>query len=789
MKTQTFPVKGMHCASCSHLIKSKLSKLAGIDSCEVNFATEKAKVNYDPQKVDVETMNDEIKKYGYELMAPPMEPMDHSIHDMNQMQGMDHSAHLGLNQTKEQKLRELEEEKQKTEFVMPIAVVIFISMMWDIAARTLSFIPNFPIPMGLFNTLSFILATVVLFWIGKPFIDGVIKFIRYRVANMDTLIGIGTLAAYIYSSIILLFPPIRELLKAPEYLYFDVVIVVIGFVKLGKYLEARSKLRTGEAIEKLLNLQAKTAIVERDGKEIELSLDQVQIGDVLIVKPGTKVPVDGVIIEGSSSLDESMISGEPIPVDKKIGDTVIGATINKQGHFKFKATKVGSDTVLAQIIKMVEEAQGSQAPIQGLADKISAIFVPVVLAIAIITFFVWIIIGSSFVGVSTAVSFGFICFVSILVIACPCALGLATPTAIIVGVGKGAEHGILIKNAESLERLREINTVVMDKTGTITEGKPVVSNTKMLAEFSIFTFTSFSVNNFKFEKDLADNEDKLLTIAASVEKLSEHPIARAIVEFAQEKKIPLLKVQDFRAHEGVGVEGKINGKKVIIRKPTGKEHDENIHQLQSEGKTVVIVEVDGSIAGIIAISDTLKGHAVEAIQSLHRQGVSVVMLTGDNQKAAQYIAKQAGIDTVIAEVLPQDKANKIKELQNEGKKVAMAGDGINDAPALTQADVGIAMATGTDVAIESADVVLLHGDIKKVAQAITLSKATVRTIKQNLFWAFIYNLIGIPLAAGILYPFTGLLLNPIFAGLAMAGSSVSVVANSLRLKGLKLKQK
>jgi Cu2+-exporting ATPase/Cu+-exporting ATPase len=762
MEHQTFQVKGMHCASCSNIIKRKLSKLGGVDSCEVNFATEKANLSYDPHAVDIHKMNNEIDKLGYSLVPQ----QQHTMPDGTVMSGMDHSAHLGLNQSKEEKLRELAEEKAKTEFVLPIALLIFVSMIWDIAARSLSFIPNLPIPMSLFNTLSFILATVVMFWIGKPFIQGVITFIKYRVANMDTLIGIGTLTAYLYSALMFLFSPIRELLKAPEFLYFDVVIVVIGFVKLGKYLEARSKMRTGEAIEKLLSLQAKTALLLRDGKEVEVPLEEVHIGDTVVVKPGSKIPVDGVILKGSSSIDESMINGEPIPVDKKEGDTVVGSTINKQGHFTFKATKVGSDTMLAQIIKMVEEAQGSQAPIQGLADKISAVFVPVVLAIAVVSFFAWLFVGTSFLGFSTALSYGFICFVGILVIACPCALGLATPTAIIVGVGKGAENGILIKDAESLEKLREVNTVVMDKTGTITYGKPQVTDIIV------------TDNTLK--------EEDILQLAGSVEHKSEHPLAQAIVDAAKHRKIDFLEVTNFKAIEGVGVEGTIKDKHITILKPAKSDITDDVSRLQSQGKTVVVITVQKSVIGMIAISDTIKEQAVAAIDNLHTLGVKVIMLTGDNAKTAQYIAKQVHIDDVIAEVLPQDKANKIKELQKEGNKVAMAGDGINDAPALTQADVGLAMATGTDVAIESADVVLLHGDIKKIAQAIRLSRATVSTIKQNLFWAFIYNIVGIPLAAGLMYPLFGILLNPIFAGLAMAGSSVSVVLNSLRLRGLRL---
>ncbi|MDA1316617.1 MAG: heavy metal translocating P-type ATPase [bacterium] len=751
MTTQTFQVKGMSCASCSNIITKKLQKLPGVLTCDVNFATEKASITYHSSDVTLHTMNHEINKLGYSLE----EEKNHAHHG------------LELNQTKKEKLIELERMKTKVDFVLPITLLIFILMMWDIAAKIVPSIPNLPIPMPLFNTISFLLSTVVLFWIGRPFLDGVVKFITYRVANMDSLIGIGTLTAFVYSSLIFLFPPIRELLKAPEYTYFDVTIVVIGFVTLGKYLEARSKIKTGEAIEKLLNLQAKTAIVIRNEKEIEIPISEVIVGDVVMVKPGQIVPVDGLILEGFTSVDESMLTGESMPVDKKEGDTVVGSTMNKQGSVTIRATKVGSDTVLAQIIRLVEQAQGSKAQIQNLADKISSIFVPVVLGIAGITLILWLTVGSLYLGFSTALSFGLLAFVGILVIACPCALGLATPTAIIVGVGKGAEHGILIKNAESLEKLHAVNTLVFDKTGTITSGKPSVTN--------IISFN----NHF--------SDQKLIQYASSIEKYSQHPLALSIVTKGKELSINALKVSSFKETEGVGVEGVIEKMKVIIRKPHDHDHtNSDIEKLQSEGKTVIVIEIDGENVGILAISDTIKESAKNAIAKLHTLGIQTVMLTGDNRRAATYIAKLVGIDVVKAEVLPQRKSEVIKQFQEEGRIVAMAGDGINDAPALTQADVGIAMATGTDVAIESSDITLLHGDIGKIPQAINLSRKTLRTIKQNLFWAFIYNLVGIPLAAGLLYPIFGVFLNPVFAGLAMAFSSVSVVTNSLLLKKAKI---
>jgi Cu2+-exporting ATPase/Cu+-exporting ATPase len=748
MIKQTLKIKGMHCASCATIISKKVGALSGVSNIDVNVATENANIEFDPEKVSIEKMNSEIEKLGYSFV--------------------DHNKYKGEEKSKDEKQKELLEMKRKVYFVLPVAILVFILMMWNILAEAFpSSIYKLPISMDLFNTISMILATVVIFWIGQPFLKGVLRFIKYRVANMDTLIGIGTLTAYIYSLVITLFPQVRIFLNLPEYTYFDVTIVVIGFVIFGKYLESRSKLQTGEAIEKLLGLQAKTAIVFKDGKEIEISISEVKVGDVIIVKPGTKVPVDGKIIEGQSSIDESMITGESVPSDKVVGDLVVGATINKQGNFRFVATKVGSNTVLSQIIKMVEEAQGSKAPIQALADKISSIFVQIVLIIALLTLILWLTIGTAFLGFSLALSFGISSFVGILIIACPCALGLATPTAIIVGVGKGAEYGILIKNAESLEKLSRVDTVVLDKTGTITKGKPEVTDIVVL--------------------DKEFKEEDILQFAGSVEKLSEHPLAEAVVNYMEEKSIDPLKVENFSALEGVGVRGEINGKIIYIHKPNLSDADEKIKELQEQGKTVVIVEVNSEKIGLIALSDTLKEEAKEAIAKLHKRGIKVVMLTGDNHLAAHYIAKQANIDDVISEVLPAEKAGKIKELQLVGRKVAMVGDGINDAPALVQADVGIAMATGTDIAIESAGITLLHGDLNKLSQAFNLSQSTMRTIKQNLFWAFIYNVIGIPIAAGLLYPIWGIVLNPVFAGIAMAGSSVSVVTNSLRLKTKKLK--
>jgi Cu+-exporting ATPase len=745
MTTKRYDVEGMHCASCANIITRKIGKLPGVENINVNFANEKAEVTFDEDKVGVPVMNAQIEKLGYTL-TPPQEEMQ-----MDPGSTMDHSEHL--------KEKLTDSLKAKTEFAMPLTLTLFVLMIWDMAAQVWERIPAMPIPMQVFNTFGFLISSVFLFWVGSQFITGVARFIQYKVANMDTLIGIGTLTAYIYSSLIFLFPPVGVLLNAPEYTYFDVTIVVIGFVILGKYMEARSKEKTGMAIQKLIGLQAKTAVVIRGGQEIEIPVTEVVIGDRIIVKPGGKIPVDGKILEGETTIDESMITGESVPVDKKAPDFVIGSTINKQGRIVYEATKVGSDTMLSQIIKMVEEAQGSRAAIQNLADKISAYFVPVVLIIAVITLIVWATTGM--------LNFGLMAFVGILVIACPCALGLATPTAIIVGVGKGAKAGILIKNAESLEKVNKVKTLVFDKTGTITTGKPVLTD--------------------YISVDKKYKATAILKMAYSLEKSSDHPLASAINSKAIELKTGSFIVAKFQENQGIGVEGVIGGKKVAVRKPHENENsDKNIIRLETQGKTVVVLEINNKAVGILAISDTVKPEAEKALSELRKRGIKTIMLTGDNKLAAEFIAKQVGIDEVRSRVLPQDKSQIIKGIQESGQLVAMVGDGINDAPALTQADVGIAMATGTDIAIESSDITLLNGDIAKIPQVFKLSRLTIRTIKQNLFWAFIYNVIGIPLAAGALYPVYGIFLNPIFAGLAMAFSSVSVVLNSLRLNSAKI---
>ncbi len=741
----------------------------GVESVDVNYGTEKAKIQFDESKVDAAKMSQALDTLGYSIKddnvvaaAPSMKMTAESMH----MTADEHAAHLGLNQSKKEKLAELKQMRNSVLSVIPLAIVSLFLMSWDLLAQFQVIAAMTIFWKEFFHHLLPLFATYTFFVVGKPYLLGLYRFIRYGKANMDTLIGMGTLAAYLYSFVITAFEESLKPFLNVEVVYFDVTIIVIAFIALGKYLEARSKIKTGDAIEKLLTLQAKTALVIRDGKEIELPLDQVIHGDLLIVKPAGKIPVDGVVMEGSSFVDEAMITGEPIPVEKKIDDHVIAGTMNTTGSFTMKATKIGSETMLARIIQMVEDAQGSKAPIQALADKISGIFVPIVLVIAFVSLILWLVIGTRTIGFAQALSFGLTCFVGVLVIACPCALGLATPTAIIVGVGKGAREGILIKDAATLEKLHQVNVVVVDKTGTITKGKPEVVG--------------------------GITDPKLFSILASLESKSEHPIAEAIVAYAKEKKFDLLVTSQFEIIKGQGLRGTIDGivyyaGNITLMRDLNLSFDEALIESSTrEGKTPVLLATKESVLGIVLVADAIKPEAIEAIAKLHKRGIKIVMLTGDHKNTAQFIAKQVGIDVVVAEVMPHDKLEKIKELQLQGKIVAMAGDGINDAPALAQADVGIAMGTGTDVAIESAGITLLGGDLLKLVKAIQLSKITMRGIKQNLFWAFFYNIIGIPLAAGLFFPFFGLLLNPIFAGAAMAFSSVSVVGNSLRLKTKKL---
>ena len=795
MQTQIYKVKGMHCASCASIIERAVKKIGGVESVSVNNGTENAKISFDADKTGLESFNKKIEPLGYSLVAPQVHHMDMKNMSAKEM-GMsedEHKAHLGLSQSKAEKLAEIKDMKIKVISAIPLAIISAFILGWEIFGEY-----NFVSEMSyatkeFFHHLLPPLATYVLLVVGKPYLLGLYRFFRYGKANMDTLIGLGTSVAFLYSFAVTAFEETLRPFINVNATYYDVTIIVITFIALGKYLEARSKIKTGDAIEKLLNLQAKTATVLRDGKDpegkqasygagIEIPVSEVVHGDLIIIKPGAKIPVDGVITEGESFVDESMVTGEPMPAQKKAGDNVVAATINTSGAFTFKATKVGSETLLAHIIKMVEEAQGSKAPIQALADKISGIFVPVVLVIAFLTLGVWLLFAPS-LGFSQALSFGLVSFVGILVIACPCALGLATPTAIIVGVGKGAREGILIKDAATLEKLHKVDTVIVDKTGTITIGKP----------------TLVDIQNFS---DLQDGA--LISILASLEKKSEHPIAHAVVNYARERNLNLGTVSNFESIKGKGLKGSVDGREYFVGNAKlitdlGLTFDvSKIEQYTVQGKTPVILATrekparttdgvqSGGVLGFVMVADEIKSESKKAIADLHKLGIKVIMLTGDDERAAKHMASLVGIDEVVAHVMPQDKLEKIKDLQSHGRIVAMAGDGVNDAPALAQADVGIAMGTGTDVAIESAGITLLGGDISKLVKAIKLSKMTMRGIKQNLFWAFIYNIVGIPLASGIFYPLFGWLLSPVFAGFAMAMSSVSVVSNSLRIKAKRL---
>lgn len=760
---QTYKIKGMHCASCAGIIERTFKKQKGVESAEANYGTESVKVSFDAEELTAEQLSKTIEPFGYSLIIPTGEEMHTNSEE--------HAEHIDLQQSKKEKLTEISEMKTKIMVAIPLALLSIVIMGWDILAQ-FKYIPEqSEVIKEFFHHLLPLMATYMIFVVGKPYLQGFYRFLRHGKANMDTLIGIGTSAAYLYSFVVTAFEEsLRQYINV-EHTYYDVTIVVIAFIALGKYLEARSKLKTGDAIEKLLNLQAKTALVIHDGKEQEIPISQVIHGDLLIVKPGSKIPVDGVITEGASFIDESMVTGEPMPVEKKAGESVIAGTINTNSTFTFKATKVGSETLLAHIIKMVEEAQGSKAPIQALADKISSVFVPTVLVISFVTLGVWLVIGTSYLGLSQALSYGLTAFVGILVIACPCALGLATPTAIIVGVGKGAKEGILIKDAATLEKLHKVDTIVVDKTGTITKGKPEL----------------VSIKNYSKK-----NDQEIISILASLENRSEHPIAHAVMQHAAEKGIETHAIHNFEIIKGKGVKGSIQetayfaGNTKLIADLNLPFNTKNIEEETLQGKTPVILATEKEVLAVAMVADAIKPEAIEAVKSLHKLGITIAMLTGDNKNTANAIAQEVGIDEVIAEVLPDEKLKKIRSLQQAGRIVAMAGDGVNDAPALAQADVGIAMGTGTDVAIETAGITLLHGDISKIVKAIRLSQFTMRGIKQNLFWAFIYNLAGVPIAAGVFFPITGWLLSPVFAGLAMAFSSVSVVSNSLRLKTKKL---
>ncbi|MEM5811131.1 MAG: heavy metal translocating P-type ATPase [Candidatus Aenigmatarchaeota archaeon] len=731
MKKVTIPILGMHCAACAREIESRLKKLDGIIKVNVNFATEKAFIEFDENLINESKIYSTIEQLGYKVIEEVEKVID-----------------------KEKEAREKEIKTLKSLFLFSLLLsipIFLISMPFEWL--------NIKIPYK--NIILLLLATPVQFIVGYRFYRGSFYALKSKSANMDTLIAIGTSAAYFYSFFVVLFPN-----ALGDYVYFEISAIIITFITLGKWLESLVKGRASEAIKKLIGLQPKNATVIRNSKEIQVPIEDVVVGDIVVVKPGQKIPVDGIVIEGISSVDESMITGESIPVEKKKGDIVIGGTINKYGSLKFKATKVGKDTILNQIIKLVEEAQGSKAPIQRLADKVSGYFVQAVLLIGILAFSIWyFILGQNF-------AFSLSIFIAVLIISCPCALGLATPTAIMVGIGKAAENGILIKSAEALENTNKLTTIVFDKTGTLTEGKPSVTDIIEIGRL---------------------NRKEILKYAAISEKNSEHPLADAIINKTKEEKIKIPDAKFFKAIPGYGVIAKYNryeilfGNRNLMRKYKIKigRLEERIENLENEGKTVMILAINKKIVGLIAVRDNLKKFSKEAVQKLQKMGKETIMITGDNKRTAIAIARELGINYVLAEVLPRDKEKEIRKLQENGKIVAMVGDGINDAPALARADIGIAIGAGTDVALETGQIVLIKNDLRDVVTAIDLSNYTIKKIKQNLFWAFFYNSICIPIAAGLLYPFTGFLLNPIIAGIAMAFSSVSVTFNSLLMKRYK----
>ena len=737
---KTFSIKGMHCASCVGIIEGSLKKVDGVSEVIVNLATEKATIVYDGTKVTDEKLSSAVSNVGYQAL------INEEI------------------KTEDEEQKEKQKELRSLRTKVIISLILGGLILWGAFPGLMK-----TAPMILQNFwVQLLLATPVQFWAGFAFYRAAISAIKHRTANMDTLVVIGTTVAYGYSVFVTIFPQIVTKIGIEPMPYFDTTAIIIGLILLGRYFEAKAKAGTSEAIKKLIGLQAKTARVLRDNKEIDIPINEVIIGDIIRVRPGEKIPVDGIIFEGESSIDESMITGESMPADKTKGDIVVGATMNKTGTFTFKATKIGQETMLAQIIKLVQEAQGSKAPIQRLADLVSSYFVPVVIMLAILTFAVWYIFGPA-----PTLLFAILNTVAVLIIACPCAMGLATPTAIMVGTGKGAEHGILIKDAESLEIAHKINTIIFDKTGTLTKGEPEVTD--------VIPINSIS-------------KDELLKLAGSIEKGSEHSLAEAIVKEAETKQLVLSKVEKFQAIPGHGVEGVVDGKRVVFgnkRLMDKKAIDINsaidkISEMENNGKTVMMIGIDNKLVGLIAVADIIKESAKEGLIALQKLGIEVVMITGDNQRTAKAIGQKLGITRILAEVLPDQKEIEVRKIQAEGKVVAMVGDGINDAPALAAADVGIAMGSGTDVAIEAADITLINKDLKSVAAAIILSKKTMRTIRLNLFWAFGYNIILIPVAMGALYPFFNILLSPIFASVAMAISSISVVSNSLLLKKKKI---
>lgn len=742
-------IGGMTCAACAKRVEKAIAELDGVEKAFVNFATEKAAVTYDSQNVRLSDIRIAVEKAGYTVL---------------QTDGAD-----AVDKQAEAKRKELKMMWIKlivsAVFALPLLYIAMVPMISFIrlpgAAALDRLMMNYPL---IYALLEFVLV-IPSVCVGYKFYTVGFKSLIKRSPNMDSLIAVGTTAAIIFSLYNTFMIALGDF-SGVDGLYFESAGVIITLIMLGKSLEAVSKGKTGAAIKKLMGLAPKTAIIIEEGIEKEIRIDEVSVGDIIVVKPGGKIPVDGIVIEGETAIDESMLTGESIPVEKKAGDKVYAASVNTTGSIRFRAEKVGSDTALAQIIKLVEDAQGSKAPIAKIADIVSGYFVPTVCVIALLAGIIWMIATRGNIGFSLTI------FISVLVIACPCALGLATPTAIMVGTGKGAENGILIKSGEALETAHKIKTVVLDKTGTVTQGKPTVTDMIAFGEYA---------------------ENELLRFAASAEKESEHPLAQAIVQNAQEHGIELSKCEKFMSLTGRGIQAVIDTREVFIGNGKLMEEigiaygfaSESYSRLAEEGKTPMYIAVGNQLVGIVAVADVVKPTSAEAVKRLHEMGIEVVMLTGDNRKTAEAIARQVGIDRVLAEVLPQDKSSEVKKLQEEGKKVAMVGDGINDAPALALADVGIAIGSGTDVAMESADIVLMHSDLMDVPTAITLSKRTIRNIKQNLFWAFGYNTVGIPIAAGLLYAFGGPLLNPMLAAAAMSLSSVSVLLNALRLKRFK----
>ena len=742
-KEVTIPVGGMSCAACAKAIERAVGKVPGVASVSVNFATEKAAIKYDPQAARLSEIKQAIVKAGYTPLA------------LEGAKAVDeHKA------AKEREIRTLWTKfAVSATFAIPLLYIAMGAMLgWPLPAAINAM--NYPLRYALLE-IALVIPVIAA---GHRFYVVGFSAIWRRAPNMDSLIAMGTSAAILYS-LYSVFGIANGDFKAVNSLYFETAGVIITLILLGKSLEAVSKGRTSESIKKLMGLQPKTATVIQNGTEIELPIEEVEEGDLILVKPGERIPVDGEIVSGRTSVDESMLTGESMPVEKSVGDKIIGASVNKNGSIQFKATKVGADTVLAHIIKLVEDAQGSKAPIAQMADIVSGYFVPVVFAIALVSAGIWLLLGHGAVFALTV-------FVAVLTIACPCALGLATPTAIMVGTGRGAENGVLIKSGAALETAHKVNTIVFDKTGTLTKGRPETTDI-------------VSANGFE--------KDELLSLTASAEKASEHPLGEAIVRAAEERKLPILPVEDFEALPGFGIKANIEGKSVLAGNAkllSANQVDFDIalgaaDALAGEGKTPMYIAVNGRYAGIIAVADVVKESSAAAIKALHGMGVKVAMITGDSRKTAEAIARTVGIDTVLAEVLPQDKTEEVKKLQAAGRIVAMVGDGINDAPALAQADIGIAIGSGTDVAMESADIVLMRSDLMDVPTAIRLSKKVIRNIKQNLFWAFGYNVLGIPVAAGLLYAFGGPLLNPIIAAAAMSMSSISVLTNALRLKRFK----